>query len=367
MPASFLFALTVILAPAQTTDPAVLVRKLSDESFAVREKAQAELLKLGIAAEPALRKGLTDADPQIRDISRQLLDRVTEATRKARLQAFLDDKDDRLNPPLAGWKRFAALAGNGPTERKRFLELYRGAEQTLEELEQDPKKAAKTLDARVTRAREMLLTSSSEAALVRELSSLLFLASDPRMPLDAAVYGRICGVLTILAERTIVVKAFRGDPLARKLARAFLVDRSEPATRVQALTAALGLELTETGNWALQLALAKDTPGAVRGWAVLLAGKVGGKESLVRLEPLLQDHTVVGTCKLSDSTLNAELGDVTLAVLIHASGQKEADYGFPYLQAIPGLKTLPSPERLGFADAPTRQAAFKKWQDMRKK
>src|SRR5271167_2416445 len=112
MPASFLLALTVFLAPGQT-DPALLVRKLSDESFAVREKAQAELLKLGIAAEPALRKGLTDADPQIRDISRQLLDRVNTTNHNARMQAFLEDKDDRLKPPLAGWKRFAAVAGNG--------------------------------------------------------------------------------------------------------------------------------------------------------------------------------------------------------------------------------------------------------------
>ena len=104
----------------------------------------------------------------------------------------------------------------------------------------------------------------------------------------------------------------------------------------------------------------------MRGWAVILTGKVGGKERVAKLQPLLQDHTSVGSSKLGPTTLNAELADVTLAVLIRASGQKVADYGFPYLQAIPGLKTLPAPERLGFADAPSRQAAFKKWRDQKK-
>jgi hypothetical protein len=366
MPTAFLLALIVFHAPAQTTEPAELVKQLGDEAFAVREKAREELLKLGPAAEAALRKGTADQDIQVREISQQLLNRLLEAKRAGRLQAFLDDKDDRLNPPLPGWKRFSAVAGNGPAERKRFLAIYQAAEATLEEVERDPKKAVKTLDAHIALGRQILLTSSEESDVLRELTTLLFLASDTRIPLDAAASGRVCTVLTILAERTAMTKVFRADATARKLVRTFLVERCDPTARVPALTAALGLELNETADWALGLALGKDNPPVVRGWAVILAGKVGDKDAAARLEPLLADHTVVGTSKLGEAALTAELADVTLAVLIRANGQKEADYGFPYSQAIPGLKTLPAPERLGFSDLPTRQAAFKKWENRKK-
>jgi hypothetical protein len=45
---------------------ATLVRQLGDPSFAVRERAGKELVRMGRAAEAALRAGLTDPDPEVR-------------------------------------------------------------------------------------------------------------------------------------------------------------------------------------------------------------------------------------------------------------------------------------------------------------
>jgi hypothetical protein len=81
------------------------------------------------------------------------------------------------------------------------------------------------------------------------------------------------------------------------------------------------------------------------------------------LGPLLDDETPVGDRKLGNTTLHAQVRDVALAVVIRFTGAQIADFGFPYLQAVPGVKDPPSPACLGFATPAERQAAFKKWKD----
>jgi hypothetical protein len=169
-------------------------------------------------------------------------------------------------------------------------------------------------------------------------------------------------VLTILAERPAILKAFAADELFRRLAWVFLREHV-PGLLAQTATVALALELPEARDWAVQTALDRKQPVLMRSWAVLLAGKVGGKEVIGKLGPLLSDSAAVGSFSLGSTKLTTEVRDVALAALVQASGRKLEEFGFPYSQAVPGLKTLPSPDRLGFADAAARQAALKKWQD----
>jgi hypothetical protein len=157
-----LLGLALFLMVGQDADPAMLVRQLASDSFEVRKLAEADLLKLGPRAETALRKGLTDSDAQVRDLCRQLLGKIQQSEHDTRLKAFLEDKEDRLTPPLAGWKRFSSLAGNGLAQRKRFLDLYRHAETMFEETARDPKKSAAVVAAHDTAARTALLTTSKE-------------------------------------------------------------------------------------------------------------------------------------------------------------------------------------------------------------
>jgi len=366
MSSGLLLGLSLFLASARAADPAALVQRLASDSFEVRMQAEEELLKLGSKAEDAVRKGLTSSDAQVREQCRQILSKIQQAGRETRFQAFLADMDDRLTPSLPGWKRFAALAGNGPAQRKQFLDLYQHAEAGFDEIERDPKKAGPQLAARITAARTALLTSSKEDEVLREVLVMLLVAGDPRLALDAKDFNRVCGVLTILAERSAIVKAFHANVLIRRTTWDFLKDRGNSSTQAQTATVALALGLPEARDWAMQMIQDRKQPGLVRGWSVLLAAKVGGKEAIAKLEPLLSDTTVIGTFQLGKTKLTTELGDVTLAVLLQSSGQKPEMYGFPYFQAVPGLKSLPSPDRLGFADAATRQAAHKKWQASRK-
>jgi hypothetical protein len=58
-----------------------LIKKLSDDAFEEREKAQAELVRLGSAAVPQLREAATDDDAEVARRARACLDRIEEAKR----------------------------------------------------------------------------------------------------------------------------------------------------------------------------------------------------------------------------------------------------------------------------------------------
>ena len=114
-------------------------------------------------------------------------------------------------------------------------------------------------------------------------------------------------------------------------------------------------------------AMLKDGGGNphMRQYALLVIGKFGEPEDLERLEPLLNDRP--STCQAADRGANrpakndppnpktiknevieTQIRDVTLAVMIHLSGQKPADFGFARIQ--PNATILFNTATLGFSD-----------------
>ena len=65
-----------------------LVLQLGDAAYTQREQASKELVKLGIAAEPALTAALKDPDAEVRFRAADVLAIVREADFRARLEAF---------------------------------------------------------------------------------------------------------------------------------------------------------------------------------------------------------------------------------------------------------------------------------------
>jgi hypothetical protein len=341
--------------------PAGLVRRLGAPAFAAREEAARELRQLGRAAEGALRAGLSDADPEVRQRCRALLDEILKADRELRLKAFLSGKDDPKNPPLPGWERFARLAGSGPAARASFAVLYRAGPDLLEAAEQRPREAAALFTARAPHLAADLVTPGKDEAAPAEVALLLLVALDDRITLDAAALGGLGDGLEILSQRPALRKAFLQEASSRALLAACLRQRMSGTALERGLELAGAFELKESADWAMAAALDRTRSGPLRGRALLTVAQVGGREHAARLEPLLADETAIGDRKLGSGTLHAQVRDVALAVVIRLEGGQAVDFGFPYLQAVPGLKALPSPTCLGFSNAAERQAAFQKW------
>jgi hypothetical protein len=309
----------------------------------------------------ALQAGLKHADPEVRERCRDLLDEIQGDNREARVMAFLEDAEDRR--PLPGWQRFARIAGATPAARRSFAALYRAGGDLVDAAQKDLTDARERLLARCTALAPAAITPGPEDPIVAEAAALLLLATDERVNLGTGAFNPLCNGLEVLANRAASKKKLLADEPYRKLLLAFLQHRREGPQLERALSLALVYELKETVGWAMGLALSRDTPGPARGWALLVVAAVGGKEQVAPLEPLLADSTAVGQKMLGPVTLRAEVRDVALAAIIRLNGRQPADYGFPYLQALPGLKTLSTPACLGFADAATRDAAFKKWKE----
>jgi len=347
--------LVLFLASLAPPDPAVLVRQLGDSSFEVRDAAEAELAGLGLAAVPALEAGLKDADVEVRVRCDRLLTLARVLDRKARVKAFLDGGD------LPCWERYQAVVGTAAT-RKAYATVYEANAHLLDLAGKDPKQAAARLGERAGELGPMLLQPQRDKDALAALPAVLLVAGDPAVPVEPAVLTTLYAGVGILARREAVRKEFLDDPAASPLLVPVL-RRGGEAAHATTLPLAGDLGLKSLRDWAVTAATTATTPTATRALCVLFIAKLGDPKDADALGPILADKAAVGTVTVGGQKLTAELGDVALAAVIHLKGESPADYGFPYWQAVPGLKTLPSPERLGFADAAGRDAAFKKWRE----
>jgi hypothetical protein len=346
-------------APVAGESPAELVQRLGSPSFTVREGAAVALRKLGAAAEPALRAGLKDADPDVRTQCRDLLDEVNRDLRETRLAAFLEDREDSKTP-LPGWKRFRALFTGDPP-RKAFAAFYRANADLLDSLDRAPAEVAPHVAELASRLTGFALLPDHDAESVAQTFLLLFLASDTRLALPLKTADALTLGLEVVARREELRKLFLRDGSHRKVLLGYLQQHREPPLVDGALALAEEFRLADASDWALRLATDKDRPLAVRARALLTLAQIGGKKDLAAVAPLLENTSFVGERKVGKLTLRTELRDVALGASLRLSGGCLADGGFPYLELLPGLETVPAPTCLGFPDAASRAAAFQKF------
>src|SRR5436305_3368174 len=94
------------LAPAEKEKARALLRRLADRNFKAREKATAELLRLGPAARLILEEGVKDSDAEVRRRCRLLLRLVTRTDTEIALENYLLKKDATGLLKLPSWARF---------------------------------------------------------------------------------------------------------------------------------------------------------------------------------------------------------------------------------------------------------------------
>jgi hypothetical protein len=356
----------VVVPAAERARAVALVKQLGDDSFDVRQKAGERLLEMGSAAEEALRGGLSHTDPEIRERCRRLLAQGQVARRENRIKAFLGEAAGKHEHDLPGWRDFARVAGDDAVSRPFYAEVFRTNADLLESADRDARAASTRLAERCAGLRLRLVTPGGDATALAEVTSLLVLAGDRRLKLEPASLVQLLDGLETFAERGALVKQLQGNAAAGKAILAFLQQERSAAEMERALNVAGALGVREAMSWALAVATDGKRPASARATALVVLSKVGDRTVLTRVQPILEETALVGTRMVAGMVLQAQLRDVALAVVIQLSGQNPADFGFPYLQAVPGLKTLPSPTCLGFVSDAGRNAAQAKWKASRK-
>ncbi|HVU90533.1 MAG TPA: hypothetical protein VHD36_24640 [Pirellulales bacterium] len=361
-----------------------LVQDLGASSFRVRERATRSLIEVGVPAKAVLLKALESPDAEVRYRARLVLSDVLELDFKQRLDDFIDDVGGTRDHDLPGWRRFREFVGDSPVARRLFIELERNESALLEAAELGVQQATTAFEARCQQIQEGMRVPGRQAERqvpVGTVAALLFIGADNNVAVN--MQSAMC-VTNFCYQQPFRQAIAGGDyaPLLKKLVGGWVRRdfASDPTAAYQSMMLALTFNVRDGVEPAL--AMLKDGGGNphMRQYALLVVGKFGGPIEIDRLEPLLEDYAVCAQQQIAVQTGGAKNGppnpnnvknevietqirDVALAVMIHLSGQKPADFGFERAQ--PNGTILFNTATLGFAKPDDREAALTKWRTWR--
>lgn len=337
-----------------------LVAQLGDDEFAVRERATDELVKLGLAALPALEEGRKLADREIRYRCRRIDALVRENDFQRRLEAFARNQDEGESYDLPGWSRFEKLLGTGAESRALFVEIQKEETEALKSFGQGPKAVAATLEIRAQQLNQARQIFRSEVSL-GSVAAMLFMAADEEVALSAQASSSLYTLCYQTSFRTAMTGGPH-QPLLRKLLGTW-IQRASGWSSYQAMSLALMYEMEDGLVPATRELANMGAQTHIRQYAILTIGKLGGAEHLPLLEGLLNDETQTSQRTLNKVKYTTQIRDVALATLLYMNKQDPKKFGFDRIQ--PNSRMLFSTSSIGFKDEKQRQAAFDKWKKFR--
>jgi len=130
------------------------------------------------------------------------------------------------------------------------------------------------------------------------------------------------------------------------------------------MTLALKYDLKEAGlQQATKLLQRRTTSSSRLHYAIITLGRFGGDEHVRLLTPLLENKTVChrwsNRALKKEGTINVEVRDAALVVLLRLTGKDPKKYGFRLLKEHP--ETLYYVYTFGFVNDKEREAAHAKW------
>ena len=352
---------------AQADVTATLIRQLGDDRFSVRETATDRLSHLGVEIKPALIAALDDPDPEIRFRVKRVLSAVIEADFQRRLAAFAEDVNDTRHCTLPGWSRFRAEFGGEATARRLFVEMQRAEPDLLQALEANPtdsaRAAAQVLEARIRGFQESIQArvafgGAGNMPGLGSVVAMLFVASDPHVTLPEDVAMQLSNYC--FQPLSMQPTGNTGEAaIVRKIVGSWVARDAGANLLPQNIWLALRFNLKEGLLPACAALKQGNQPGHVKQFALVLIGKLGGKEHLPVVEQYFADTEVCGRFNLRNTQSEVQVRDVALVVAIHLQGQDPKEYGFDHLE--PNEQVLYALHTVGFRTPEDRDAAFKKW------
>lgn len=366
--------------PATSADEdkriAAIVQQLGHRSYSMREQASHELAKFGSRAKAEVAKALESRDPEIRHRARQAYARIIDEEFKVRVAAFIADAKGETDHDLPGWERFRKLAGSDAAARRLFVDMLQAEPDLMESLHRDDKNRPTSNLTVDTRCQQILFwMQTAQNANPREpqqlplgtVAALMFVGSDPDVPVSTTTAMQVSNFSYQQEFQSAIQSGSRVKPLKRILG-AWVVRDLGSNHSMQAIMMALRFDLKEGIEPSLALIRGGGGGPHLRQYAVLGLGKLGGKQHLADLEPLLKDEAICASQNMAvngkNTVIQTRICDVTLAVMLRLTGQPLRDYGFDRVQE--NAMMLYNVSSLGFAEDAKRQTALKKWQEWSK-
>ncbi|MBI1902994.1 MAG: hypothetical protein HYS13_17995 [Planctomycetia bacterium] len=357
---AFIFAQAARARDTNSADRAAqLVKQLGDASFLQREKAAAELARLGGAARKAVEEGLASKDPEVRERCRALADHIEKRDYLARLDALEQDIHNDKDPNVPGWKQFKDWFGDDRALRGVFAGMHRAEPELMRRLDGPPEALTEMIE---SRAAELSSDRQVRSISFQTTTALLFASLQKDAKPSADALGYLQGFVNDREFRANWASGERGEFLGRVLAR-WIGHTADTAPPGPAVYIALSYGLKEGVKPALKLIDQPAGQPSYLCYAALCVARFGDKSHLAAIEGLLQHEGSVAFGTVNGQ-VNVQVRDVALAALVQLTGQKLDAYGFEKPEKDSAtLYKLPS---LLLSDT-ARDAALTKWRDWREK
>lgn len=356
-------------AADQQARVAELVEQLGDGRYVNRERASAELARIGMPAQRQLRAALESSDAEVRFRARQILKTVMASNFERQLRAFLADADGARGATLPGWDEAREILGGDRAARDLFVQMQRAERELLLAFDQSPKDCGPQLARSVAGVQDVMRSIVQGRRAEPELGSVaavLLVGSRPDVPVNDQLYLQVCWLL----YRPPFTNTMGNSELRPKMAEllADWIGKSAERNSVgnyQAMMLGLLYDLDATLAPAARLLKDANVNGQQRGYALLVLGKFGDRDGLEQIEPLLKDQQICLRAQVNNQQIEIQIRDVALAMLVHLTGQDLKEYG--YQRAAKHPKFAYHLNSLNFPDDAARQKALAKWKTWRAK
>jgi hypothetical protein len=359
-------------APVPPANPKVaveFVRQLGSQRYRDRERAAAELVRMGRAAKPFLLDGKNNPDPEVQERCAQLLPQALALDLAFRVDRFLTDTEGKLDHDLPLLKQYREAVGTDGAARKLYAEILKANAGLLELAQEEPGKLTDRVQQRYMEMYSELFGSPfgggfrgsyRPAALnVAELCGVLFVSSLPAY--KPAQPDWLLANLYTQPGFTTVLKDEKTGAAYRKLFFHYVEERADDNLVNQCAWLFAQYKIKEGVDVIGRVLKAgKLTQVYSKAQALCCIGTLGTKENLKLVRPFLDDATQVQPFFVGRGQRGeVKMKDVALAMTIHLNGKNPKDFGFAMWNVYPNQ--LLQYHQLGFGTDEERAAAFKKW------
>jgi hypothetical protein len=331
-----------------------LVQELGNGSFVTRKRAMNNLVKMGLPALAALEVGAASPNREISYRCQRVLIVVRDLDLQRRLVLFLRD-DEPAKYKLPGWTQFESWVGNSAESRQVFVAMQKADAPLMLEMSGKGRGLPE-----MTRSRLLSVQRRSRepgGLGIGITSAILFAAADERVPITQDVASRVYR----LAIDTRVRGMIGGDDGAGKIMRALLVRclrRQKNTDPYPALLVSMQYEFKEALTFGKRVLTAGQRSASARKMALLAINRFGNAEDIAKVEPLLEDKSVVSVPGRKQGT-KLQVRDIALATLLTLAKLDHKTHGFPHVR-LDQLQRF-DVSSLEFASDGDRQAALDRW------
>jgi hypothetical protein len=347
-----------------------LVAHLGDPSFRDREKAARELLRIGYPARDAVLAGQRSKDTEISDRCLKLYPVIWRIDLERRVQIFLDDPDGALPEDLPGATQWIRLIGDGKASRQLYAEMVKAHPEPLVEVELHPERLS---EAYVDFAREAygrnyprqvgVTRAAAKGVQESEVLLLLFLgaAGEVRSTIPrGATTTYFYQFLNLPYLQKQLGPEAANEPF-RRLYAAWLEKERYTLLVRRGMDLAVQHKVRECAPALLKIAADQSTMPATQATAILGYARLGTKDDIAALAPLLKNESLVCRAAINGGLGSVLVRDVALGASVHLAGQDPADFGFAHRLPV-GATMSASYAFYAFTSDEKRAAAHEKWQ-----